>query len=259
MKQKTPHFPVMCPETWGRHEGVGVGDGWCRTGSHGLKLLLSRRRSRLLMLQKSNCSFPLFEFTPKFSFSYQNVFHFLSCVKTNDVLFRELISFPSLLVGTAQAGESSQSVCVCVWGGCWQRESNPPPLPGRTGARWLGWASYSHPLQTCPESQLHSGQRLQPPEGKENVGKITQSSKMSQIVFKKICHLKTPNSVLPWRFGKSRAEWLQQQEESGFGSGGGWRALVAASGVHERGRKGREETHNGVTEWGDTTVTGNVH
>ena len=52
---------------------------------------------------------------------------------------------------------SPHSPCVCVWGGCWQRESNPPRLPGRTGARWLSWASYSHPLQTCPESQLHSG------------------------------------------------------------------------------------------------------
>ena len=165
MKQKTPHFPVMCPETWGRHEGVGVGDGWCRTGSHGLKLLLSRRRSRLLMLQKSNCSFPLFEFTPKFSFSYQNVFHFLSCVKTNDVLFRELISFPSLLVGTAQAGESSQSMCVCVGGA--DRGNRIPHLSpaGQEPGGWVGRATVTpcrHALKvscTPAASSASRGQR----------------------------------------------------------------------------------------------------
>lgn len=91
------------------------------------------------MLQKSNCSFPLFEFTPKFSFSYQNVFHFLSCVKTNDVLFRELISFPSLLVGTAQAGESSQSVCVCVGGVLTEGiESPTSPRQDRSPVAGLG-------------------------------------------------------------------------------------------------------------------------
>lgn len=109
-----------------------------------LKLLLSRLRSLLIMLQKSNYSFPLFEFISKFS--YQSVFHFLSRVKTNDVLLRELISFPSqqagyLLVGTAQAGATSQSMC----GGELTEGNRTPPLPGRTGTQWLGWASYSSP------------------------------------------------------------------------------------------------------------------
>lgn len=121
-------------------------------GLMGLQLLLSRLRSLLLMLQKSSCSFPLLEFTPKFSFSYQNVSHFLGRVKTNDVLFRELISFLSqqaryLLVGTAQAGASSQSVCV---GGADRRESNPrPTLAGQELGGWVGRAT-AHPLQTLP-------------------------------------------------------------------------------------------------------------
>ena len=116
----------------------------------GLKLLLSRLHSLLIMLQKSNYSFPLFEFISKFL--YQNVFHFLSHVKTNHVLLKELISSPSqqagyLLVGTAQAGASSQSMCG---GGADRRESNPHPSPaGQEPSGWVGRAT-AHPLQTLP-------------------------------------------------------------------------------------------------------------
>lgn len=143
-------------------------------GLTGLQLLLSRLRSLLLMLQKSSCSFPLFEFTPKFSFSHQNVFHVLGCVKINDVLFRELISFLSqqaryLPVGTAQAGASSQS--VCVWGVLTEGNRTPaPPRQDRSSVAGLGELQLT-PCRHRPESQLHSAQRLQPPKGKENVGK----------------------------------------------------------------------------------------
>ena len=126
----------------------------------GLKLLLSRLRSLLIMLQKSNYSFPLFEFISKFS--YQNVFHFLSRVKTNSVLLRELISSPSqqagyLLVGTAQAGASSQSMCG---GELTEGNRTPtPPWQDRSPVAGLGELQLT-PCRCCPESQLHSGQRL---------------------------------------------------------------------------------------------------
>ena len=247
---------LPCDVPWDMRMALGSGYGWWLTldGVSRAWNYCSPDAVHCYSCCKSNCSFPLFEFTPKFSFSYQNVFHFLSRVKTNDVLFRELISFPSLLVGTAQADESSQS--VCVWRGA--DKGNRTPRQDRSPVAGLGELQLT-PCRHCPESQLHSGQRLQPPKGKENVGKITQSSKISQIVFKKICNLKTPNSVLPWRFGKSRAEWLQQQQESSFGV----RRRLAGAGCSFvcswKREEGEEETHNSVTEWGDTTVTGNVH
>lgn len=133
---------LPCDVPWDMRMALGSGYGWWLTldGVSRAWNYCSPDAVHCYSCCKSNCSFPLFEFTPKFSFSYQNVFHFLSRVKTNDVLFRELISFPSLLVGTAQADESSQSVCVCVGG---LTKGIEPP--GRTGARWLGWVSYSSP------------------------------------------------------------------------------------------------------------------
>lgn len=138
---------LPCDVPWDMRMALGSGYGWWLTldGVSRAWNYCSPDAVHCYWCCKSNCSFPLFEFTPKFSFSYQNVFHFLSRVKTNDVLFRELISFLSLLVGTAQADESSQS--VCVWGGCWQRESNPSA--GQEPGGWAGWAT-AHPLQTLP-------------------------------------------------------------------------------------------------------------
>lgn len=140
------------------------------------------------------------------------------------------------------------SPCVC--GGCWQKGIEPPPLPGRTGARWLGWASYSSPPAdtalkvSCTPRSVFSLQRA-----KRMLEKITQSSKISQIVFRKICNLKTPNSVSPWRFGKSRAEWLRQQQESSFGV----RGRLAGAGCsficsRKREKRGGKKTHNTVTQ-----------
>lgn len=59
----------------------------------------------------------------------------------------------------------------CVWGVLTEGNRTPaPPWKDRSSVAGLGELQLT-PCRHCPESQLHSAQRLQPPKGKENVGK----------------------------------------------------------------------------------------
>lgn len=180
------------------------GDGWRWTGSHGPETTVLQTPFTATDAARVTAVSPYLNSHQSSHFHTKMFFIFLVVLKQT-MSYLENWSLSRLFSWGQLRQMSPHSPCVCGGGA---DRGNRTPRQDRSPVAGLGELQLT-PCRHCPESQLHSGQRLQPPKGKEDVGKITQSSKISQIVFfKKICNLKTPNSVLPWRFGKSRAEWL---------------------------------------------------